>query len=273
MLYLQGYQVKLFGFVNNERELPMQCKLLNETISEAQYIIGPTPCSLGGGALNAPFHNSPLYVEDLFRLIKPWQTFIAGYVKPEVSALAKEYNIQLIDMLKREELLVLNAIPTAEGALKIAIEETDITLHGNQMMVIGFGRIGTALCKMLSGIGAKVCAVVNSAHAAALAKSTGYEVIFFKDINSNLHRADVIFNTVPTILLDEHNLPIVRKSTLIIDLASPPNGVDASVSRALGLKALFTNSLPGKVAPITTASYILDTVNQIISELEGTYNE
>jgi len=113
MLFRQGHDVRLFGCVNNERELPMQCKLLNEAIREAQYIIGPTPCSLGGGALNAPFHNGPLYVEDLFRLIEPHQVFIAGYVKPEVLKLAEEYGIHIIDMLKREELLVLNAIPTA----------------------------------------------------------------------------------------------------------------------------------------------------------------
>jgi len=272
MLFRQGHDVKLFGFVNNERELPMQCKLLSEAISKAQYIIGPTPCSLGGGALNAPFHNGPLYVEDLFRLIKPHQVFIAGYVKPEVSKLAEEYGIHIIDMLKREELLVLNAIPTAEGAIKIAIEETDITLHGSQIMVIGYGRVGTALCRMLGGIGAKVTVVVNTGQGLAQAKSAGYEAVFFKEMENYLPKADVIFNTVPEILLNEKNLPLVRESTLIIDLASPPGGVDASVSRALGLKALFTNSLPGKVAPITTASYILDTVNQIISELEGTNN-
>jgi len=161
-----------------------------------------------------------------------------------------------------------NALPTAEGAIKIAIEETDITIHGNHMMVIGYGRIGAVLCKMLAGIGAKVTAIVNTSHAAAQAKSAGHKVVFFKDMNTCLHKMDIIFNTVPTILLDETNLPRIRESTLIIDLASSPGGIDGSVSRNLGLKVLFTNSLPGKIAPITTAEYIFNTVNQIISELE-----
>ncbi|MCL2841267.1 MAG: dipicolinate synthase subunit DpsA, partial [Defluviitaleaceae bacterium] len=111
MLFRQGCDVKIFGFVNNERELPMQCKRLTEAIANAEYIIGPTPCSLGGGALNAPFHNEPLHMEDLFRLIKPHQKFIAGYVKPEVIRLAEAYKIKIIDMLEREALLLLNAIP------------------------------------------------------------------------------------------------------------------------------------------------------------------
>ena len=268
MLSGQGHTVKLFGFVNYERETPMQCKNLYEAVSGADCIIGPIPCSHNGDALNAPFHNAPIYVEDLFRLIKPHQRFLAGVIKPELLQLAGKYNIYVIDMLKREELLIKNAIPTAEGAIKIAIEETDITLHGNQMMVIGYGRIGKVLSGMLRGIGAKVLAVVNSDKAAALAESSGHKAICFEDMESNLKYADVIFNTVPKILLDRNNMRNIRKSTLIVDLASPPYGIEVNDSRDFGLKVLYTNSLPGKIAPVTTASYILRTVNSILEESE-----
>ena len=270
MLFRQGHRVKLYGFIDYERETPMQCKNLYETISEAEYIIGPIPCAHNGGVLNAPFHNENMLVEDLFRLIRPSQTFMAGYMKPEIFALAEKYNIRAIDMLSREELLVANAIPTAEGAIKIAIDETDITLHGNNMLIIGYGRIGTVLCGMLRGMGARVSAVVNSGHAAALAKSCGHRVVFFEEMEKHLNEADIIFNTVPEVLLDKRNMKHIRKDTLIIDLASPPYGVDVNAGRDFGLKVRFTNSLPGKIAPVTTAGYILETVNQIIAEdLEG----
>ena len=264
-----GYTVKLFGFVNYEREMPMQCKNLYEAVSGADCVIGPIPASHNGSALNAPFHNEPVYVEDLFRLIKPHQRFLAGVIKPELLELASKYNIHVIDMLKREELLIRNAIPTAEGAIKIAIEETDITIHGNRMMVIGYGRIGKILSGMLRGIGAKVLAVVIDDEAAALAESAGCEVVFFKDMEAHLKNTDVIFNTVPKILLDKSNMQYVRKNTLIIDLASPPYGVDVNDSRNFGLKVLYTNSLPGKIAPVTTASYILGTVKRILEEIEN----
>ncbi|MCL2420240.1 MAG: dipicolinate synthase subunit DpsA [Defluviitaleaceae bacterium] len=268
MLSGQGHTVKLFGFVNYERETPMQCKNLYEAVSHADCIIGPIPCSHNGDALNAPFHNAPVYVEDLFRLIKPHQHFLAGVIKPELIELASKYNIRIIDMLKREELLIKNAIPTAEGAIKIAIEETDITLHGNRMMVIGYGRIGKILAAMLRGIGAKVLAVVNSDEAAAFAESSGHKAIYFEDMENNLKNADVIFNTVPKILLNKDNMRHIRKNTLLIDLASPPYGVEVNDSRDFGLKVLYTNSLPGKVAPVTTASYILETVNSIMEALD-----
>ena len=270
MLFKLGHRVKLYGFIDYERETPMQCKNLYDAISGAEYIIGPIPCAHNGGVLNAPFHNVPILVDDIFRLIKPSQTFMAGYMKPEIFTLAQKYGIRAIDMLSREELLVANAIPTAEGAIKIAIEETDITLHGNNMLIIGYGRIGTVLCSMLRGMGAKVSAVVNSGHGAALANSCGHKVVFFEEMDKHLNKADIIFNTVPEILLDKRNMKHIRKDTLLIDLASPPYGVDVNAARDFGLKVMFTNSLPGKIAPVTTAGYILETINHIIAEnLEG----
>jgi len=268
MLFMLGHKVKMYGFTNYERETPMQCKNIYEAISSAKYVIGPIPCA-HGGVLNAPFSDKPILVEDLFRLIKPEQTFIAGYIKPSTIVLADKYGVNAIDMLSREELLVQNAIPTAEGAIKIAIEETDITLHGNNMLVIGYGRIGTVLSAMLRGMGAEVSTVVNTGRAAALAKSCGHRAIMFEDMESNLKEADVIFNTVPNILLDKRNMKHIRKSTVIVDLASPPYGVDVNDARDFGLKVLFTNSLPGKVAPVTTAGYILETINHIIAEVEA----
>ena len=269
MLSGRGHTVKLFGFVNYERETPMQCKNLYEAVEGSDCVIGPIPASHNGDALNAPFHNAPIYVEDLFRLIKPHQRFLAGVIKPDLLQLAGKYNIHAIDILAREELLIKNAIPTAEGAIKIAIEETDITLHGNQMMVIGYGRVGKVLSSMLRGLGANVLAIVNNDEAAAFAEASGHETVYFKDMEGNLKRADVIFNTVPEILLDKGNMRHIRKNTLIIDLASPPYGVEVNDSREFGLKVLYTNSLPGKIAPVTTARYILGTVNSILEEMEA----
>ena len=268
MLCAQGHTVKLFGFINYELDLPIQCKNLHAAVKEADYIIGPIPTSHNGDALNAPFHNAPIYVEDLFRLIAPHQKFLSGVIKPDLLEMANRYNIHVIDMLKREELLIRNAIPTAEGAIKIAIEETDITLHSNNMMVVGYGRIGKILSSMLQGLGAKVTAIVNNTEAAAQAEANGLKAVYFEEMNNMLKESAVIFNTVPTILLDKNNMNHIHRETLIIDLASPPYGVDINDSRDFGLKVLYTNSLPGKIAPKTTASYILATVNEVLAELE-----
>ena len=68
MLYRAGHRIKLFGFATYDRETTMQCMNLSETVSGADYIIGPTPCTYNGGTLNAPFYPSPIDAESLFKL-------------------------------------------------------------------------------------------------------------------------------------------------------------------------------------------------------------
>lgn len=161
------------------------------------------------------------------------------------------------------------SIPTAEGAIKLAIEKTEFTLHDSCVMVIGYGRIGKVLCKMLHGIGANVCPVVKEEKDAALARSYGYEPILFRNMNKNLTKMDVIFNTVPQILLDKKNIKHVRKDCLIIDLASVPHGVDYTAAKSAGVNVVYAGSLPGIVAPRTAALYIKETIYHVMDELEG----
>ena len=122
---------------------------------------------------------------------------------------------------------------------------------------------------MLRGMGAVVSTVVNSGAAAAQAHSQGHIPIFFEQMEAHLNSANVIFNTVPEILLHKDNMRHIRKDTLIIDLASPPYGVDVTDGITHGLRVLYSNSLPGKIAPVTTAGYIRETLRQIIDELDA----
>ncbi|MCL2373427.1 MAG: NAD-binding protein [Defluviitaleaceae bacterium] len=264
LLVRDGHEVKLFGFEMYDGEFFVKCKNLAETLKHAEYIIAPTPLALSSGVLNAPFHGKNIYLEDLFRRIKGGQVVIAGYVKPEAQQLAARHGVRLVDMLHREDLLMLNAIPTAEGALQIAIAETEITLHNACVMVVGYGRIGKVLSRMLQAIGAKVTVITNSKQAHAEATAAGHLAVDFAGLNEQLPGVAIIFNTVPKILLDEANLPLVQRDSLTIDLASPPYGTDAAAARELGLRVLFSGSLPGKVAPVTTATYIKAAVEDIV---------
>ncbi len=53
-----------------------------------------------------------------------------------------------------DDVAILNAIPSAEGAIQIAMEQLPITIHGSKSFVLGFGRLGKTLARMLAGIGA-----------------------------------------------------------------------------------------------------------------------
>ena len=147
------------------------------------------------------------------------------------------------------------------------MEETQRTVHGSNVLVMGFGRIGKVLAKMLDGIGAKVYCEARKDEDISWIKAYGYNPVHLNDLNENLNKFDIIINTIPFQILDEERLGLVRKEAIIIDLASNPGGVDRKAAREKGLKVIWALSLPAKVAPLTSAEFIKETLYHVLEEL------
>ncbi|MCX7921563.1 MAG: dipicolinate synthase subunit DpsA [Clostridia bacterium] len=268
LIAADGNEVNIYGFkkAGFEVKIPESDSLLT-AIKDSDIVIGPLPCSSDNETLNAPFHTDKIYINELFKTMTKNQVFIAGRISEKIAQMAQVYKIYSLDLLEREEMAILNAIPTAEGAIQIAMEEMPITLHNCNAMILGFGRIGKILAKMLSGIGANVYVEARKYADIAWIRSYSYKPIFINELKSNLKNMDVIFNTIPHVILDTEMLGKVSKDCVIIDLASKPGGVDFDKARELGVKTIWALSLPGKVAPVTAAEFIKDTIYNILDEL------
>ncbi len=107
-----GHFVKMYGFSKLDNERLNQKESLYETIDGVDYIVGGIPASNIGMLLNMPYQNENVSAEDLFRLIKKQQIFFAGYIKNEILELGEHFQVNIIDVLKKNELSILNAIPT-----------------------------------------------------------------------------------------------------------------------------------------------------------------
>lgn len=261
MLAKDGNIVYTYGL--DKQENIIQCDTIKELVESSNIIIGPVPFSSNGKTINATFSNNEIQIEDLTNELKG-KTFIAGAIRDNVYELLKNNNVEIIDILKREELSVLNSISTAEGAIQIAMEQTEITLCGSNVLVLGFGRIGKVLAKMLAGIGANVYCEARKPHDLAWIQAYGYTPIDIKKLNENLNKFDVIINTIPSIVLDSSNLDKLKEDCLVIDLASNPGGVDKQEIKKKNIKFVWALSLPGKVAPVTSAKYIKETIYNIL---------
>lgn len=266
-LLLEDHHIKVFGFDKEK----IDCLEVNESLVIAlegsDIVIGPIPCSHDNEYLNTPLYSYEIGLREIFKSMKKEQIFIGGKITKEVLGIANTYSIRTIDLMKREELAVLNAIPTAEGAIQTAMETMDITLHGSNAMILGFGRVGKVLAKTLYGIGANVFVEARNHNDLAWIKAYGYVPIDLKDLEDFLGKVDVIFNTIPIKILDEKMLHNINKGTLVIDLASTPGGVDFEKAKELKIKTIWALGLPGKVAPSTAATVIKDTIHNIIEEL------
>ncbi|HPU41643.1 MAG TPA: dipicolinate synthase subunit DpsA [Acetivibrio clariflavus] len=268
LISADGNKVNIYGFKNAGFELGLdESPNLELAINESDIVIGPLPCSNDNEIINAPFCPEKIYIKDVFKSMTKNQIFIAGRISEKIQQAASVYSVYSVDLLDREEMAVLNAMPTAEGAIQIAMEEMPITLHNSNALVLGFGRIGKILAKMLLGIGCNVYVAARKYSDLAWIKGYGYTAVHINEIGNNLESMDVIFNTIPYVILDINMLQKVKKDTLIIDLASKPGGVDFEKAKDMGLKTIWALSLPGKVAPVTAAEFMKDTIYNIITEL------
>ena len=271
MLEKDGYDVSVYGLENadilNQYASIKKCSTIDEVIEENDIIIGPIPFSSNKNEINMLFSNEKLEVEEFFNKITANKVVIAGSISEDYVKKAEASGAKVIDILKREELAVLNAISTAEGTINIAIQETTRTLHGSNVLVMGFGRVGKVLAKMLDGIGANVYCEARKNVDLAWVKAYGYHPIHLNDLDEHLGKFDIIINTIPFIVLDDKKLDLIKQNCLIIDIASNPGGVDKNAAKAKGIKSIWALSLPGKVAPVTSAEFIKDTIYNIMKEL------
>ena len=161
-----------------------------------------------------------------------------------------------------------NAVPTAEGAIELAISETPITIRSSNCLVLGYGKVGKVLAHSLQALGAKTHVAARKYADLAFIESHGCHPLTIRETLARLGEFDIIFNTVPALILDADGLKKIPRSTLIIDLASKPGGVDFEVAKELGLRVIWALSLPGRIAPVTAGTIIKDTIINILKELE-----
>lgn len=218
----------------------------------------------GTETIRCPFANRSYDISILPMLVKRGGTVFAGKVFPALEKLCEESGFELHDYLCREELSVRNAMLTAEGALETAIRETAYAINGSDVMILGFGRISKFCASYFTALGASVTVAARKKSDLAWAESLGYRTADFADDNAvcaALSGADIIINTVPAGILTGKRGASVRRSSLLIELASVPcTGKDTEI------RTVKAGGLPGKIAPVTAGRIIADTVENILTE-------
>lgn len=239
---------------------------MRKALPNCGTVIFPLPLLDTRGHLNAPQSEVSPELGDCLAHIDKGAHVFAGMVSESARKYAQERGVDLIDYFTREEFAVMNAVPTAEGAIEIALREMPVTLFGSTCLVLGYGRIGKVLTKLLTGFGARVRVAARKQSDLAWAKINGGEPVSICQLDDTLRDIDCVFNTVPALLLSEEKLMRLGRQCLVIDLASKPGGVDFKAAKSLGLKAIHALSLPGTSAPNTAGEIILSTIFNILNE-------
>lgn len=270
MLANEENEIYVYGLEKSEdiknKANIIQCNSIKKAIQNVEIVIGPIPFSSNGVTLNTPFSEKEITVREMMHAINA-KVLIAGGISPEVYGMANDEYIEIIDIMKREELAVLNTIATAEGTIQIAIENTNKILHGSEVLILGFGRIGKVLARKLAGLSVKVTCAARKDEDLAWIQAYGHKATNINTIGENLRQYDIIINTVPHMILNQERLQYLKDDCLLIDLASNPGGIDKKAVKDRKFKFVWALSLPGKVAPTTSAEFIKDTIYNIVKEI------
>ena len=264
LLSQNGYEVTVSGFGNDSISEKYTIENDIKKAADADIVILPLPVTQDFKTLNAPFNKEKISLADIAGYIPCGSLVLGGKINDELFYLFEKQ--KCIDYSEREELMIKNAVPTAEGAIELAIAETPITLAKSKALIIGYGRIGKVLSQLLQGLGVEVSVSARKYSDLAWIDVNGFNAVHNKDIIKSIPDYDIIFNTAPALILDEKILEKISPDTVVIDLASKPGGVDFQKARDFGLKVIWALSLPGKTAPLTSGKIIAETILNILYE-------
>ena len=244
------------------------CENLSEAMEKSNIVIGGIPFSRDGIKLNAPFARKEILIEN-FKKNLNGKKFFAGRILEEnfgteENASEDKPKIQMYDLLKDDELTILNAIPTVEGAIKIAIDEREETIHESNVLVCGYGRIGKIACDRFSKLGANVYCTARKETDLAWIREKRFIPLTYPEVINFASRFDIVINTVPTLIIKKEELDAFNKDVLLIELASLPGGFDKEYIKQKGLKLITAPGFPGKEMPKTAAKYIKKVIDKIL---------
>ena len=260
----EKYDISVMGF--DSKYIHENIKSDIQENKKYQCIILPVPAIDGENHISTPCFSGDIYLQDIKNMLSENSIIFAGKADDKIKNFFSDYKIY--DYMEREELSLKNAVPTAEGAVKIALDELPVTLNGLKVLIVGMGRIGTALANILKGFGADVTAAVRNAKGAAKARIAGIKSVCTKDMTNDY---GLVFNTAPSMIFTEDILRKFSDDTLFIDLASKPGGIDFDSAAELGKKVIWALGIPGKNAPVSAGKIIAETVISILSERGAEY--
>lgn len=251
-----GFEVYLAGFDKLESCGELKIISPDEALDLCGVVLFPVT-GAAAGVIDCPFSDNCVLLDEIKHKLIDKLVF-AGKSK-------SFGDIEIIDILSDEEFAARNALPSAEGAVLVALESYEATLAGSDTLVIGYGRIGKRLSRLLKAMNSRVTVATRSRSKASniiLDGNTPVNTAHLKTLSGY----DVVFNTADALVVDKNILMNTDPDVLLIDLASLPGGVDFESGSELGFTALRALALPGKYSPRSAGKVVSDIVTRKLKE-------
>jgi dipicolinate synthase subunit A len=227
------------------------CATPAEALEAAHIISCPIPGVGVDGALYAPHAPAPIRLTpDLLKRLAPGAVIFSGPMPTEMEHWAEQAGIKALDYSEDDPLSILHAIPTAEGAIKVAVEHTAETICGMKTLCIGYGRVGVSVAAAFQAMNARVTVAARNPVQLARAESMGLDMVHTDRLAEVAGDFDLIVSSPTAKLVTRAVLAAARPDALVIDLRSPPGSVDHDAGKELGRRIVWARAQAG-TAPRT----------------------
>lgn len=267
---LTGAEVRAFGFPWRDGGIAgvIRADSARAAVAGADYALFPIPGLAVDGSLFAPEHPEPIVPDaDLLAPMRTGAVIVLGLADERLRACAAALDLRLREYEHDTELMLLRGPAIVEGALQVAIQHTDITLHAARIGIVGYGNVGRLLARTLVLLGAEVHLFARNRVQRADSYTAGCRAHELDELPAEAGSLDMIVNTVPVALVGEAVLRALPPSAFVMDLAAPPGGVDLAAARRLGLRAVWARGL-GRRAPVTVGRSQWQGIERLITEIE-----
>lgn len=203
---------------------------------------------------------APLNADELLSRLRP----DAALVLPDALQKPASFTRPMRTLSDSEAYLLKNARLTAEGTLSILMNRSEGALCAQRALILGYGRIGRALGRLLKATGGTVCAATRRSETRRMAREDGLIACGMDALGEVMPHFDLIINTVPHRVIDDDDLTRLDRQCLLIDVASAPYGFSLEKALSLKLQAARENNLPGRCCPQTAGEIQLDTFLELL---------
>lgn len=242
---------------------------LHESLETSDTVILPLPVSRDGKVVYSDRKTLRIPMKTVIEELTPDKMLFGGIIRDDLKAKLGERSVPYVDYYRDEAFVSYNAYLTAQCALRLMLENTDEYLVSKRVLVTGFGQVAKAMAALLKRVGLDVYIAARNETQKATAYALGYKVLDIYDLSSVIRIFDFTLNTVPSHVLGEREVSLMKDSALYIELASKPYGAKPEHFEKHGKRYLPAPSLPGKFCSQSAAQAIYRSIAKRISANGG----
>lgn len=251
-----GHHVRVFAGSGSDRGVRYErVHSAREAVEGAQWIICPYPGLGNAGEIYAPAAPAPVRLERALLAASAAHSggLVLGRASLAVREVSEDLGIALHEAKADSALAVRAATAVAEGLMPLLIERSERLLRDHLYVVVGFGSTGFAITQMLLALRCEVIVAARSKRDRERVRQLGARPVEYHARVDVMETADIVINTVPDVGAVPFGVGASRTTAKILDIASPPGGMDHQSLLGQGLDVSWVRGLGGLRAPLSMA--------------------